>query len=485
MSTKDAFLNFVKNHAVVLSILGITLVSFIIIITSVIGNRIIITLNGDSEETIEYGENYYENGASATYKGLFGSSNEELSVYETGTVDEECLGSYSITYKARKGIFSSSKKRKVKIVDTTAPTITLLTKEGHYTNPGEKYIEEGYIATDNYDGDITDKVKRVENNDVITYSVSDSSGNERIVTRTIIYNDGIPPKLTLNGSSNISINAGDSYNEPGFTSLDDEDGDLTDQVSVSGNVDTFRAGTYTLVYSSKDKYGNESVMERTVTVNPIKQADTVSTSGKIVYLTFDDGPGAYTQQLLDTLAKYNVKVTFFVTNMNGAYSNLLSKEASAGHTVAIHSASHNYSQIYSDRESYFSDLNEMSSIIEAKTGTKPKLIRFPGGSSNTVSKKYCIGIMSSLVKDVTDQGYRYYDWNVSSGDAGGTISSEQVFQNVINGIQKNDVSVVLQHDTKSFSVNAVESIIVWGLSNGYTFLPLTPSTPEVHHSVSN
>lgn len=91
----------------------------------------------------------------------------------------------------------------------------------------------------------------------------------------------------------------------------------------------------------------------------------------------------------------------------------------------------------------------MSDIIYAQTGQRPKLIRFPGGSSNTVSLKYCSGIMTTLTKAVTDQGYKYFDWNVSSGDAGGTTSTEEVYQNVVNGIKSHNVSVVLQHDIKA------------------------------------
>lgn len=189
--------------------------------------------------------------------------------------------------------------------------------------------------------------------------------------------------------------------------------------------------------------------------------------------------------MLDILDKYNVKVTFFVTNVNSGYENMIAKEAAAGHTVAIHSASHDYKKIYSSVDAYFADLNEMSDIIYAQTGQRPKLIRFPGGSSNTVSLKYCSGIMTTLTKAVTDQGYKYFDWNVSSGDAGGTTSTEEVYQNVVNGMKGHNVSVVLQHDIKGFSVNAVERIIQWGLANGYTFLPLTTSTEDVHHGVNN
>ena len=113
------------------------------------------------------------------------------------------------------------------------------------------------------------------------------------------------------------------------------------------------------------------------------------------------------------------------------------------------------------------------------------IVRFPGGSSNTISARYCSGIMSQLVYEVEDRGFQYCDWNVSSGDAGGTTSTGEVFCNVTEGISRNNISIVLQHDIKDFSVNAVEQIIQWGLSEGYTFLPITAQTPMSHHGVNN
>ena len=413
------------------------------------------------------------------------SKNVPLNVTIKGSVDSSKLGTYHIHYKAKKGIFSVQKSREVKIVDTKAPIIELNKIDGYYPKTGETYQEEGFTATDNYDGDITSKIKRTEDKNVITYTVSDSSGNKTSVQRTIEYNDGIAPTITLNGDSDITIKAGTRFEDPGCTAKDSHGNDISDSVSVSDNVSTYRAGTYTITYSVTDKFGNETSIDRTVTVEAVKQTATTSSGNKVVYLTFDDGPGAHTQQLLDILDKYNVKVTFFVTNVNSGYENMIAKEAAAGHTVAIHSASHDYKKIYSSVDAYFADLNEMSDIIYAQTGQRPKLIRFPGGSSNTVSLKYCSGIMTTLTKAVTDQGYKYFDWNVSSGDAGGTTSTEEVYQNVVNGMKSHNVSVVLQHDIKGFSVNAVERIIQWGLANGYTFLPLTTSTEDVHHGVNN
>ena len=231
-----------------------------------------------------------------------------------------------------------------------------------------------------------------------------------------------------------------------------------------------------------DINGNAVAGKKSLPIYCVKHDD----SEKCISISFDAAWGADdTIEILNTLDKYNVKATFFVTDGNSNYRYLLAKEAAAGHTVAIHSATHDYKYIYSSCDAYFEDLNRMSDIITEQTGKRPKLLRFPGGSSNTISKQYCSRIMSVLTKAVSDQGYKYFDWNVSSGDAGGTTSTSEVYNNVISGIQSHDISVVLQHDIKLFSVNAVEDIIVWGLANGYTFLPLTESSPAIHHGVNN
>ena len=203
----------------------------------------------------------------------------------------------------------------------------------------------------------------------------------------------------------------------------------------------------------------------------------------MIYLTFDDGPGKYTEKLLNILDKYNVKATFFV--VNGKYNDLIKKEYDAGHSVAIHSYTHDYSKIYSSKNAYYEDLNKMREVIYNQTGVYTELVRFPGGGSNTVSRKYCNGIMSELTKSIENDGYVYFDWNVSSGDAGETTSTDKVVSNVINGIKGKNVAVVLQHDIKGFSVDAVEEIIKWGLDNGYTFLPLDKTSFSAHHSVNN
>ena len=200
-------------------------------------------------------------------------------------------------------------------------------------------------------------------------------------------------------------------------------------------------------------------------------------------MTFDDGPGKHTQRLLNVLAKYNVKATFFT--VQGSYDYLMTTQAQAGHTVAIHSATHNYAKIYANEEAYFADLEAQQSLIEQYTGIRSTLVRFPGGSSNNVSASYNKGIMTRLAKSLHSMGYQYFDWNVDSNDTGGAKTAQEVFENVINGVQKRRVSVVLQHDIYGFSVDAVEMIITWGLANGYTFLPMDATSPTAHHTIRN
>lgn len=205
---------------------------------------------------------------------------------------------------------------------------------------------------------------------------------------------------------------------------------------------------------------------------------------KIIYLTFDDGPGPYTSRLLDILDKYNVKATFFVTGAYPGYANCIGRAYNAGHAIGVHSYTHNYNQIYASESAYWSDFEKVEDLIVSQTGQRTNIFRFPGGSSNAVSK-FNPGIMTRLTKQAGQKGYYYFDWNVLSGDAGETTSSTGVYNNIVKGVSGRSTSVVLCHDIKGFTVDAMESFIPWAQSNGYTFLPLTENSPGAHHSLNN
>ena len=443
-----------------------------------------LTVRGEKEVTVEYGDSYNDEGADARFYGSYVMrEGKDVPVLTSGEVNAQILGTYDIRYSAEYENWTAHERRIVHVVDTKAPRIILKSGFGTYTLPGQPYVEEGFIAGDNYDGDLTHKVIRTEQDGVVRYTVQDSSGNRTEVTRKIIYFDPVPPEITLQGNSKITITKGSKFTEPGYAATDNCDGDLTANVRIDGEVDTGKTGTYTLTYYVEDSYGNSATATRTVIVKAKPKAqNTVTPNGKVIYLTFDDGPGKYTAQLLDVLAKYDVKATFFV--VNSGYSGTMQRIVREGHSIGIHSATHDYITIYASEDAYFADLEKMQGIIESNTGVRTWLMRFPGGSSNTVSS-FNEGIMTRLTAAVEERGYRYFDWNVSSGDAGETKSTNQVYKNVISGVQKRDVSIVLQHDSKSYSVAAVEKIIQWGLENGYTFLPLDMTSPTAHHRVNN
>jgi len=207
-------------------------------------------------------------------------------------------------------------------------------------------------------------------------------------------------------------------------------------------------------------------------------------SGKKVYLTFDDGPSDNTDLILDILAKYKVKATFFVIEKTDQASiDRYKRILSEGHTLAMHSASHIYTKIYNSMEAYIQDVSEIQNYIFDVTGFKPLIYRFPGGSSNTVSKISIYNCVSYL----DGVGITYFDWNISSGDAvSPQLSTENIINNVISGVVQEDNAVVLFHDAnnKMTTVEALPSILEQLNGMGAKVLPITDKTTPVHHKIS-
>lgn len=443
-----------------------------------------IQLAGEEKLTLEYGEAYEEPGAQVLVNGApFGKKGADVQVKVSGGVNENNLGRYVLTYSADYRSLHAEARRTVQVVDTKSPIITLKADPENSMDPGTVYKEEGFTAVDNYDGDITDRVIRTEAYGHITYAVTDSSGNPAVVEREVPYYDPLAPKIELTGGEEYAIPAGIFYCEPGYSATDNVDGDLTEAVTVEGEVDWLTPGTYPITYTVTDSYENVATVIRNVTVTAKPRPETIYPEGKTIYLTFDDGPGAYTERLLDILDSYGVKATFFVTNSGNA--ELMKEIVDRGHSIGIHSVTHNYAEIYASPTAYFTDLYKMQDIIYQNTGVRTTLLRFPGGSSNEVSCKTCEGLMTLLTEAVQNAGFQYFDWNVYSGDAGETQKTQEVVNYVLDGVRQHEVSIVLQHDIHSYSVDAVEDIIVWGLNNGYTFRPLTENSPGFHHDVNN
>ncbi len=208
----------------------------------------------------------------------------------------------------------------------------------------------------------------------------------------------------------------------------------------------------------------------------------------VIYLTFDDGPSlTSTPKILDILKKNNVNATFFVINYDKKGEKQIKRAASEGNAIAIHGYSHDYAAIYRSDKSYISNVTKLQDKLNKTLGYRVWTTRFPGGSSNLVSRRYNRGIMSRLVKDVDNLGFSYFDWNVSSGDAGGSKNSAQVYKSVTKGLRKNRNNVVLMHDfsNNNKTIDALDSIIKYGKSHGYVFKVISDSTTAVHHGVQN
>ena len=207
---------------------------------------------------------------------------------------------------------------------------------------------------------------------------------------------------------------------------------------------------------------------------------------KILYLTFDDGPSARTAEVLDILDRYNAKATFFVVN-GYSYNYMYKEVVDRGHSIGLHSYTHEYSDIYRNTDAYFNDLNKISDAVYNVAGVRTNLIRFPGGSSNTVSRSYCRGIMSVLTKEVDRRGYVYFDWNSDNGDATGvTMTAYEMYQTAVAYAGPSRL-VMLMHDAsyKGTTVKALPMIIEYYQSHGYYLIGLNENSPTAHHYVSN
>ena len=342
-----------------------------------------------------------------------------------------------------------------------------------YVCPGDNPKKEDVKASDNYDGDLTKKVKVKIGKEKIVYSVEDSSGNKKEISKKIIYKDIEKPNIILNGEQEINLLLGEEYKDPGYNVKDNCDKKV--EVKVDGKVDISKEGTYEITYTATDSSKNTTKVTRKVNVFNNKG---------IIYLTFDDGPNdGTTNVILDILKEEGVKATFFVTCKGP--DELIKREYDEGHTVALHTATHDYAIVYRSDEDYFNDLLTVQNRVKNITGYESKIIRFPGGSSNTISRRYSQGIMSRVTKEALNRGFKYYDWNISSGDAGNTTDPNVVYSNVVNNLRTDRANMVLMHDIKTYTRDALRNIIRYGKNNGYRFEKITIDTEMVTQKVNN
>ena len=437
-----------------------------------------VKLNGNDNITLSYKADYEDEGFTLyNSKRILDKEESEYSIISN--VDTNVLGEYKIEYTVKYNGKEYKLERVVKVVDNTAPVIetTRDNVEKSYCS-GEVITSIDYKATDDLDGDVTDKVVKEEKDGKVYLSVTDSNGNKTTLELPIVDKDKPSNKIVLNGSSSVNIGLNSNYTEEGAYYSDGCGNKIDDEIDISGSVDTSNTGTYKITYTSKTD--NSVTATRTVNVYNMPSSYAAPYTGNsIIYLTFDDGPGAYTRSILDTLDKYNVKATFFVTNQFPGYQNLIAEEANRGHTIGVHSKTHSWS-IYHSLDNYWADFDAMNDIIEKQTGKRTSILRFPGGTSNHVAK---IG-MSNIVNSVNSKGYQYYDWNVCVEDAGACVSSNDkqtcVYNYFKNYLKPGRDNIVLLHDIKSYTAQSLDKMIQYGLNNGYTFRAIDGEAAAVH-----
>lgn len=210
--------------------------------------------------------------------------------------------------------------------------------------------------------------------------------------------------------------------------------------------------------------------------------DNVNMWPKKVYLTFDDGPSVNTGRILDILDSYGIKGNFFVVgtdseNLKKMYKRIIDE----GHVLGMHSYSHKYSEIYASKDSFIRDLDRISDLVFEETGTRPRIYRFPGGSSNNVSRVP----MKELMAVLEERGITYYDWNVLSGDATNpALPTQDIINNSLDNIGYYEEAMILFHDlsNKTTTVEALPQIIEALLERGITIAPIDENTMLIQHN---
>lgn len=375
----------------------------------------------------------------------------------------------------------------------TTPQITLkgdavmeVTMKDGYTEPGAEATFSFHDISSHIQIDTSGLNDKKVGTYTVTYTVDylDKSASK---SRTVSVVDREPPEITLTEGDHLTVLPMSQFEDPGVSAVDDSDGDVTDQVTAMGIVDTSNRGDYEIKYKVTDSYGNEATATRTVTV----EGEPVREIRKVIYLTFDDGPSStVTPKILKTLEKYNVPATFFVIGYDSDPQKikLMKRALKDGCTIGIHGMSHDYEKIYASVPAFIENITSLQAALKKDLDYDAFVMRFPGGSSNTVSAEYSEGIMTKLVKEVQANGFLYNDWNVDSTDASGNnIPVDKLVASVKAGCSKKTYNVILMHDTdaKGTTAKALPKIIKWGKKKGYTFKAIEPDSPMVHHGVNN
>ena len=284
-----------------------------------------------------------------------------------------------------------------------------------------------------------------------------------------------PAYIELVSGKEIEWPCGIPFEEPGFKAVDSKGEDKSEAVSVEGEIIPWKSGEYTLKYSFTDERDGLVFVERIVKLVPAEHPEEVPTE-KVIYLSFDDGPCSNTAYILELLAKYDAKATFFIIAEENKYSDLIPQMEEQGHTVAIHCSYHDYASIYASEEAFFEDFMKAQDFYYSKLGHYATISRFPGGAITAESylNKNVKDGFNKVAQSLRDMGVRYFDWDIQESETS-TLETYYIFRAQVPKFQH---PVILQHDARSYSIGALEEMLIWGTENGYKFQAITETTPQ-------
>ena len=218
-------------------------------------------------------------------------------------------------------------------------------------------------------------------------------------------------------------------------------------------------------------------------ISPIKHLATsiknVDHEKKIIYLTFDDGPSIITDKVLDILKENDVKATFFVIgNQIYDFENTVKRMHIEGHSIGLHTYTHKFKLIYSNRNTFINEMLECRNIINKVVGIPPNIIRFPGGSRKRLSNEY--------IKKLHGYNFKIYDWNMEIADGiNPKISSDKLYRNATkNNENLSSIMLLLHCDyMHKNTCKALPKIIKYYKEKGYEFKTISEDTPELYFPI--
>lgn len=404
----------------------------------------------------------------------------------THNVDNKTVGKYKIKYMYKKHAFSLD----VYVDDTLPPHIELQNKKIlintllHPMSLVSKIKDDSTVSVRFKEDYVFDEAKTYR----VTIIAQDSYKNvtEKSTYVLVEEKDNEAPVISNIGKMTI---------------LMDDEIDLKKDVKVTDDFDLYpsmfiddsslnihKIGEYSVFYHIEDQSGNKSVHKRIVEVlSRYDDRPAISDNVKTCYLTFDDGPSQNTPLILDILRNYGIKATFFVSGTSPKDFAYIKEAHNDGHAIGLHCYNHDYEYVYKSLKNYVKDLNKIKEEAYKQTGVYSSIVRFPGGSSNLVSKKYNKGIMKRLTKKVIDLGYQYFDWTSINGDGENIKTVSGLKKKAIEEIKGKEDIMFLMHDSASCinTVKALPDILDYLIKEGYTFEIVNEYTPTFHHTVKN